>query len=540
MKAQFNAMLIVILLGSFTMKVHSQNDYRNLIDVRYPVKPSVDGYYPMAETNDGGIIICQPMEYNSNIGWGLIRMDSAGAFLWAKHFTGTIAYHFPHDLISLPDGSFALSGTKYSGFVPSFYWHIDSAGNLITARWFENGLLNNGYRGSITSLADSSLVFTSYVPSQNGKGVLFKSSMQGAVSWAITYETTGAFQLIPKQIISTLDGGTLTAGIVTEFDAVSLYHHFPYLLKTDTDGNIQWFRQIRDSLISPDYVNITQTPSGDYYVSCDQLVPSIYNSTMKFDANGQLKWYNYYSTGNFYGFAEINDTLLIAASVMNFEDGPVLTVLDTAGNLIPYLSHQSNYYNSFTYSYNNSNVRHFLNDFALNENNQAVFYTSVDHPSIPSYKPVIIKTDSLFQSDCFTAGTNITESIPLSLVIDSVVSFSPFSLNDTDVTSSYNVTDMNLNSMDICALLSIEDVSYNDSYLLIRPNPANGNFNISMKKIIISGRLEIVNSIGEIIHSEIIFNQSEKEVNLGKVAEGIYFVKVFDGNKSYCKKLIVQ
>jgi hypothetical protein len=261
---------------------------------------------------------------------------------------------------------------------------------------------------------------------------------------------------------------------------------------------------------------------------------------MKFDANGQLEWYKYYSTGNFYGFAELNDTLLLAASVMNFEDGPVLTVIDTAGNLIPYLSYQSNYYNSLIYSYNNSNIRHFLNDFALIENNQAVFYTSVDHPSIPSYKPVIIKTDNLFQSDCFTAGTNITVSIPLSLVIDSVVSFNLFSLNDTDVTSSYNVTDMNLGSTDICALLSIDNVSYTDSHLIISPNPSNGNFNISMEERIMTGSFEIYNTLGERILTDDIFNASEIEVKLGEISSGIYFVMVFDGSKGYCKKLVVE
>ena len=37
-----------------------------------------------------------------------------------------------------------------------------------------------------------------------------------------------------------------------------------------------------------------------------------------------------------------------------------------------------------------------------------------------------------------------------------------------------------------------------------------------------------------------IYNESREEINVKNISAGIYFVKVLDGEKSYCRKLIVE
>ena len=74
----------------------------------------------------------------------------------------------------------------------------------------------------------------------------------------------------------------------------------------------------------------------------------------------------------------------------------------------------------------------------------------------------------------------------------------------------------------------------------IYPNPTSGNFVISSDKFIMKGNVEILNILGETVFKENISNESKIEISLKNVSSGIYFVKVFDGEVSFCKKLIVE
>jgi len=84
-----------------------------------------------------------------------------------------------------------------------------------------------------------------------------------------------------------------------------------------------------------------------------------------------------------------------------------------------------------------------------------------------------------------------------------------------------------------------EYFSDKDIPLFLYPNPSStGEFNISSFQFPIH-HIEVFNSLGEIVYSETISQTSIRKINLKDISGGIYFVKVFDGDKSYCKKLIV-
>ena len=53
-------------------------------------------------------------------------------------------------------------------------------------------------------------------------------------------------------------------------------------------------------------------------------------------------------------------------------------------------------------------------------------------------------------------------------------------------------------------------------------------------------KIKIYNLLGDEVLLENIHHDFKKEINLQSIANGIYFVKVFDGDKSYCKKLIIE
>lgn len=72
------------------------------------------------------------------------------------------------------------------------------------------------------------------------------------------------------------------------------------------------------------------------------------------------------------------------------------------------------------------------------------------------------------------------------------------------------------------------------------PNPTSGVFIITFPENFRKGKIEINNVMGEKIYIDVVDRESKKEINLKNISAGIYFVKVFDGEKSYCKKLIVE
>ena len=74
------------------------------------------------------------------------------------------------------------------------------------------------------------------------------------------------------------------------------------------------------------------------------------------------------------------------------------------------------------------------------------------------------------------------------------------------------------------------------------PNPNSGTFTIAINlpSNISTAQLEIYNEMQQKVFEETIFNTSSKEIHLKNSSTGIYFVKVFDGEKQYFKKLIIK
>lgn len=87
---------------------------------------------------------------------------------------------------------------------------------------------------------------------------------------------------------------------------------------------------------------------------------------------------------------------------------------------------------------------------------------------------------------------------------------------------------------------SIFEQTANKNFIIITPNPSSGNFTITFPEIINKATIKIYNLLGDNIIEEFTYNESKKEVTLTNVPSGVYFVSVFDGEKSYCKKIIVQ
>ncbi|MFO7864978.1 MAG: carboxypeptidase regulatory-like domain-containing protein [Salinivirgaceae bacterium] len=74
-----------------------------------------------------------------------------------------------------------------------------------------------------------------------------------------------------------------------------------------------------------------------------------------------------------------------------------------------------------------------------------------------------------------------------------------------------------------------------EAQLAIYPNPSNGNFNIT-----VDGEYEVtvVNSVGQVVHNEVIVNNSE--ISLENVVSGLYIVTVKSNDKFAVQSIVIE
>ena len=82
----------------------------------------------------------------------------------------------------------------------------------------------------------------------------------------------------------------------------------------------------------------------------------------------------------------------------------------------------------------------------------------------------------------------------------------------------------------------INNNEYSKDLFSIYPNPSTGKFNIAFSNQQQITSVEIYNLFGESVFQK----QNTNEIDLSSAAKGIYFVKVYAGEKIYTEKIIVE
>jgi hypothetical protein len=89
-------------------------------------------------------------------------------------------------------------------------------------------------------------------------------------------------------------------------------------------------------------------------------------------------------------------------------------------------------------------------------------------------------------------------------------------------------------------VVGINDLTAQDKFLSISPNPSSGNFTLISSAGTI-GSVEIYNLIGDLIYSDSNLSRlTSKEINLSSAPKGIYFVKIRSGEKVHSSKIVIQ
>lgn len=118
-----------------------------------------------------------------------------------------------------------------------------------------------------------------------------------------------------------------------------------------------------------------------------------------------------------------------------------------------------------------------------------------------------------------------------------------FSFGNTDASpiGALGIDDIELVNEEMSLPTQVEEMQVsNKESFFIYPNPSSGDFMVIFEKTMREGNIQVVNMLGETIFTENVCNASQKEITLTNVTPGVYFMKVFDGEKQFIKKMIID
>lgn len=109
---------------------------------------------------------------------------------------------------------------------------------------------------------------------------------------------------------------------------------------------------------------------------------------------------------------------------------------------------------------------------------------------------------------------------------------SPFLINDQ--VEAFDLPPSNVLN---CAL-SVEDENFEN--FSIYPNPSNGNMSISVVNNIENAKVTIYDLSGRIVYAERMDISGTANINTGKLATGVYILKINNGTVDYSQKIIIE
>ena len=232
--------------------------------VNYDLNGTVDGWNAdtvafnfVIQTSDGGYLISGVSELNIE-GYGyfptcfLLKVDSVGTTEWLKRYYDVdkkIDYRL-QGIIELSDG-YVTCGMYFNDFfqdlenidVDAMFMKTDFSGNIVWEKIYgyeenddtlfgfsptnDNGYILSGWR----YVGETENDFRCW---------MVKTDEIGNIEWENTYGTDYASDWSgSRKCIQTSDGGYIMAGITWSYGNVG--HGDVYIIKTDSDGNQEWF-----------------------------------------------------------------------------------------------------------------------------------------------------------------------------------------------------------------------------------------------------------------------------------------------------------
>jgi len=256
---------------------------------------------------------------------------------WANTYGGNNAY----SVKQTSDGGYILAGettTFGAGGYDMQVLKLDANGNIQWQKAY--GGINYDIAHSIQQTSDGGYILAGDTKSFGIGGIsdwtdmwVLKLDTNGNIQWQKTYGDTLNDRAYSAQ--QTLDGGYIVAGAM---NASTPYRAYMWILKLDGSGNIQWQKAgSGGGAYNPAY-SVQQTLDGGYIVAGATEYP--HNVLVsKLDTNGNIQWQKIYGALNGWAYS-IQQTLdggyIVAGYTGSFGAGSsdmLVLKLDTNGNI---------------------------------------------------------------------------------------------------------------------------------------------------------------------------------------------------------------
>jgi hypothetical protein len=163
----------------------------------------------------------------------LIKTDSSGNLLWTKaHQIGGTGTFLPY-LVQTEDGGYTLAGTWENNFA---LVRFDFEGNVMWEKIYEHSSVFSSLRSLIRTSDGGYAIVGTYLnqPPSDGQTWFVKLDNLGNIQWNKTIGSVGDFV---NSVLQTTDGGYAIIGTCWASETLPAT---PKIIKTDSDGNIQW------------------------------------------------------------------------------------------------------------------------------------------------------------------------------------------------------------------------------------------------------------------------------------------------------------
>jgi hypothetical protein len=468
----------------------------------------------------------------------IVKTDSSGNLIWARRILND-RFSYSFSLKKYKDNLILLS--NYCE--PESYWkpiiiEFDTSGNILRSRIFNSGTVT-----SFDITKDHGFIITG--TAKNGGILVTKVDSSFNIEWAKEFFGYFGSQNEGQNIIQTADNGFVLVGYVE--NGTSLDYQ-PAIIRFDQFGNVKW------NYYYPVIGNyhwyhktyhiskIIETKDNGFFISGTYACPGI-NWTpfiAKIDTSGNIKMIRTYEfPSNTYlidmKIYDENSLMLLGNSTFDTDYYSIFVMKsDLDGDII---------WNKKFYNEHEQTANSFFigNDKCLiisGKTNNGYGSTEGRYSDI-----YLLKIDSSGNSNCSSDSYDIKTIDTINfLSINSLYSdFNTIVSNDIILTDS--IVNLSLDSTD-CEFTGIYKIKSKISFVNIFPNPVTDRrlfikFTESYSNL--KYKLDIFNSLGEIIYTEEIFSSIEnKMVYLNDLINGIYYVRISNTDFTNSKKIIVQ
>jgi len=251
------------------------------------------------QTSDGGYIVAGVFSTDGgthDYTW-VLKFDANGNVVWQKTYGDTSVWNIANSIQQTTDGGYIVAGQNMSFSAGSWdVWvlKLDGNGNVQWQKTYGGTNEDEDRAFSIQQTTDGGYIVAGYTQSfatGDEDAWILKLDSSGNVQWQKTYGATGGDDAYSIQ--QTSDGGYIVAGVTDSFGAGS---GDTWILKLDSSGNVQWQKTYGATDADGAY-SIQQTTDGGYIVVSmtrsfivDGQVPWL----LKLDSNGNIQWQKTY------------------------------------------------------------------------------------------------------------------------------------------------------------------------------------------------------------------------------------------------------